>query len=72
MRKYNIGVNVHYIPIYLFTYYRKHYKFSSVEFPVTEDVFRRIITLPLFPKMSYRDIESVIDAVKKSLQKLKR
>jgi len=71
MKRKNVGVNVHYIPIYHFTYYRKHFNFNPVEFPVTENVFNRIITLPLFPKMSDEEIQRVIDAVEESIKELK-
>jgi perosamine synthetase len=60
----NIGVNVHYIPVYLQPYY------ESLGYPAglcskAEQVFERIITIPLFPKMTDGDIQDVIQAVKK-------
>ncbi|OEU41775.1 UDP-4-amino-4,6-dideoxy-N-acetyl-beta-L-altrosamine transaminase [Methanosarcina sp. Ant1] len=64
MRKSGIGVNVHYIPIYHFSYYRKHFSFDEKDFPVTEDVFRRIITLPIYPKMSDKDVDLVVKTIK--------
>jgi len=51
MRAANIGVNVHYIPVYRHSYYARNFGFDPREFPVTEDVFRRIITLPLYPEI---------------------
>ena len=60
----NIGVNVHYIPVYLHPYYQKlGYKKGSC--PEAEKLYSQIITLPLFPKMSDKDIDDVINAVKK-------
>ncbi|MFB6088402.1 MAG: UDP-4-amino-4,6-dideoxy-N-acetyl-beta-L-altrosamine transaminase, partial [Candidatus Aenigmatarchaeota archaeon] len=55
MRKEDIGVNVHYIPVYHFSYYQKLFDINPKTFPSTEDVFSRIITLPLFPKMRNED-----------------
>lgn len=68
MRSKNIGVNVHYIPIYHHTYYKENFGFEKKDFPVTEDIFKRIITLPLFPKMTKQDIKDVIDAVHDSIE----
>jgi dTDP-4-amino-4,6-dideoxygalactose transaminase len=51
MRAANIGVNVHYIPVYRHSYYVDNVGFDPREFPVTEEVFRRIITLPLYPEI---------------------
>jgi len=47
MRTKNIGVNLHYIPIYKFTYYQENFKLND-DFPVTEEIFKRIITLLCF------------------------
>ena len=70
MREKNIGVNLHYIPIYKFTYYRNNFKLDDDEYPATEDIFRRIVTLPLFPLMSDEDVLSVIDATMASIKEL--
>jgi UDP-4-amino-4,6-dideoxy-N-acetyl-beta-L-altrosamine transaminase len=62
----NVGANVHYIPIYRFTYYQKHFPNNPRTFPVTEDVFDRIITLPLHPGMKEGEIEYVSETLKKA------
>lgn len=61
----NLGVNVHYIPIHLHSYYQKNYGFKRGDFPKAEAVYDSIITLPLFPKMSEQDVQDVITAVRK-------
>ena len=61
----NIGVNVHYIPTYRFSYYQELFDFDSKDVPITEEVFSKIVTLPLFPKMRDEDVEDVSNAVKK-------
>lgn len=62
----NIGVNVHYIPVYYQPYYQKlGYKKGLC--PNAEKLYEEIITLPLFPKMKDQDIEDVIKAVTKVL-----
>lgn len=68
MRAKNVGVNVHYMPIYRFSYYRKNFGFRPKDFPVTEDVSSRIVTLPLFPKMSDENVKDVVSAVKESIE----
>ncbi|WP_341875741.1 UDP-4-amino-4,6-dideoxy-N-acetyl-beta-L-altrosamine transaminase [Defluviitalea saccharophila] len=63
LRIHNIGVNVHYIPVYYHPYYQKlGYKKGLC--PNAEKLYDRIITLPLFPKMSKEDIMYVIKIVK--------
>ena len=63
LRKNGVGAHVHYIPTYRFSYYRERFNISPKGFPVTEDVFRRILTLPLQPLMQQDDIDSVCDAI---------
>jgi UDP-4-amino-4,6-dideoxy-N-acetyl-beta-L-altrosamine transaminase len=64
MRERNIGVNVHYIPIYRFSYYQEHFYNNPGDFPVTEEVFSKIVTLPLFSKMTGDEVLNVIEIVK--------
>ncbi|QWB99434.1 UDP-4-amino-4,6-dideoxy-N-acetyl-beta-L-altrosamine transaminase [Mycoplasmatota bacterium] len=60
----NIGVNVHYLPVYLHPYY-KNIGYQKGLCPVAEKVYEDIITLPLFPSMSNEDVVDVIMAVEK-------
>ena len=62
-----IGVNVHYIPVYRLSYYKELFNIDPKFYPVTEDVFSRIITLPLYPMMSDDEVQCVIKAVKKAV-----
>ncbi len=63
----NIGVNVHYIPVYYHPYYQKiGYKKGIC--PVAEQVYEEIITLPLFPSMTQKDISDVVKAVSKVMR----
>jgi perosamine synthetase len=60
----NIGVNVHYYPVYLLPYYKKlGYKKGLC--PNSEKLYERMITLPLYPGMTSSDVKDVIEAVTK-------
>jgi perosamine synthetase len=63
LRAENIGVNVHYVPVHLHPYYRQQFGFTGGEFPVAEDAYSRLISLPMFHGMSEQDVEDVIQAV---------
>jgi UDP-4-amino-4,6-dideoxy-N-acetyl-beta-L-altrosamine transaminase len=67
MRSKGIGVNVHYIPAYNFSYYEK-FGIKAEEFPNTNEIFSRIITLPLYPTMTKENIDAVVEAVKESIK----
>ena len=72
MRSANIGVNLHYIPVYRHSYYMENFGFDPQHFPVTEDVFKRIITLPLFPRMSEQQLEYVITSIDESINRIRK
>ncbi|MBI2267559.1 MAG: UDP-4-amino-4,6-dideoxy-N-acetyl-beta-L-altrosamine transaminase [Armatimonadetes bacterium] len=61
----NIGANVHYIPVHLHPYYRENLDTKEGDYPIAEGLYRKILTLPLFPRMTDKDVEDVILAVKK-------
>ena len=65
LRARNIGTSVHFIPVHLHPYYRDNYDFKKGDFPTAEAIFESIISLPLYPKMTERDVEDVIQAVKR-------
>jgi perosamine synthetase len=60
-----IGVNVHYIPVHLHPFYRARFDTGPGLCPVAEAAYERIITLPMFPRMTDDDVGDVIMAVSK-------
>jgi len=70
LRAENIGVNVHYIPVYWHPYYRR-LGYERGLCPVAEKSYEEIITLPMFPAMSDGDVGDVVQAVKKVLDAYK-
>ena len=72
LRAENIGVNVHYIPVHLHPYYRQQFGYKGGEFPVAEDAYGRLISLPMFHAMTDQDVDDVIRAVGKVLGRYRR
>ncbi len=68
LRKYNIGVQVHYIPVHLQPYYRENFGYKVGDYPKAEEYYKPTITLPLYPKMMDSEIQYVIDTFKKELE----
>ncbi len=66
LKELNIGVNVHYIPVYYFPYYQK-LGYQKGLCPNAEHLYERMITLPLFPQMTDVDVERVINSVSRVL-----
>ena len=67
LRAENIGANVHYIPVYWHPYYAER-GYARGLCPIAEAAYETLITLPIFPTMSDRDVEDVIAAVYRVVQ----
>jgi dTDP-4-amino-4,6-dideoxygalactose transaminase len=60
----NIGTSVHFIPIHLHRYYRDKYAYQPSDFPVAMEQYHRLVSLPLYPRMTEGDARDVISAVR--------
>ena len=67
LRSKNVGVNVHYMPIYWHPYYQA-LGFQKGLCPNAEHYYNRCLTLPVTPKLSLGDQDYIIKCVKESLQ----
>ena len=65
LRAEGIGVNVHYIPVHYHPFYRERFGAKAGLCPVAEAAYERIISLPIFPRMTDEDARDVITAVAK-------
>jgi dTDP-4-amino-4,6-dideoxygalactose transaminase len=64
LRDARIGTSVHYIPTHLLSAYRR---FGSQPLAVTESVWETLISLPLYPDMTNRDVDDVVGAIRQNL-----
>lgn len=63
MREKGIGVNVHYIPVYMHPYYQEH-GYENVYCANAEEIYSHIISLPLYPGLTSEQQDYVIDTLK--------
>lgn len=66
LRAANIGVNVHYIPVYRHPYYQKH-GYQECYCKNAEQFYSRAISLPIFPSLTSEEQQYVIDRVIESV-----
>lgn len=67
LRKRGIGVQVHYIPTNMLQAYRQM-GYDPADTPVTLATYRRLISIPCFPRMSDAQVERVAENVRASVQ----
>jgi dTDP-4-amino-4,6-dideoxygalactose transaminase len=63
LRRRGIGTSVHFIPLHIHPYYRETYGYQPNDFPVAYETYQRIISLPIYARMTDDDVERVIESV---------
>jgi perosamine synthetase len=63
LREEEIGTSVHFIPLHLHPYYRDKFAYKPADFPNATAVFERIVSLPIYPRMTGGDVDRVIGTV---------
>ncbi len=62
-----IGCSVHYIPLHLHPYWRDRYALAPAMFPHSQHAYERMLSLPLYTRMTEADVMRVADAVRRAL-----
>lgn len=68
----HIGTSVHFIPVHVHPYYRDKYGYQPLDYPVAYREYRRIVSLPLHPRLSDEDVTDVIEAVRDVVEKYRK
>jgi dTDP-4-amino-4,6-dideoxygalactose transaminase len=63
LRAREVASSVHWMPLHLHPYYRQTYGHGPGMFPVAEDLWPRLVSLPLFPGMTAAEEDQVISAI---------
>jgi dTDP-4-amino-4,6-dideoxygalactose transaminase len=64
LRRRDLGSSVHFIPVHLLSYYRQRYGLGREDFPITVTEFDRLISLPIYPRMTDADVDDVIAGIR--------
>ena len=62
-----IGCSVHYIPLHLQPYWRDRYGLDAKQFPHSQHAFERLVSLPMYSRMTAADVERVAAASAQAL-----
>jgi len=63
LKEKNIGTSVHFIPIHKHTYYKNRYGYKEEDYPIANVVFEKSLSLPIYPDMTNKEIQYVIDTI---------
>jgi dTDP-4-amino-4,6-dideoxygalactose transaminase len=62
-----VGCSVHYIPLHLHPYWRDRYALTPAMFPHSQRAYERLVSLPIYTRMTDSDVERVIESVRHAL-----
>jgi dTDP-4-amino-4,6-dideoxygalactose transaminase len=63
-----IGCSVHYIPLHLQPYWRDRYGLLASQFPRSQHAYERLVSLPMYSRMTAADVQRVADAARAALR----
>jgi len=72
LEKNGVGCGVHFIPVYRLSYFKKALGYKPADFPHCETAFSRVISLPFYSDLSYREVDYVCDKIKSLAVKFAR
>jgi dTDP-4-amino-4,6-dideoxygalactose transaminase len=72
LKKKGIVTSVHFIPLYRHPYYHDIFSYDSKDFPVSEWIYERIVSLPIYPGMTADNIDYVMHSIEDILKKHRR
>ena len=72
LKKIGIGVSVHFMPVHKHKYYQETFDLNSNDYPVSEDAFQKLISLPIYPNLGKSSVETVVDGINTLTKKYRR
>ena len=64
MNKKGIGLAVHYKPIHHLSFYKKMYNLKNDDYPRANELFNSIVSLPIYPLLSNKEVDYIVDCIK--------
>jgi dTDP-4-amino-4,6-dideoxygalactose transaminase len=68
MKELGVGCSVHFIPLHFHPYWRDKYQLKETDFPIATKVFKSVVSLPLYTKMTAMDQQKVIKAALEAIK----
>lgn len=65
--QHGIETQVHYLPIYRHPFYAVHLEYTPKDFPITEEAYSRIVSIPIWCGMTDEMVDDVVKVVKGSV-----
>lgn len=67
-----VMTSVHFIPLYRHPYYARKFGYGTQSFPLSEQIYEEILSLPIYPAMTDEDVAHVAESVEQVIRKFRR
>jgi len=64
LAKDGISCSVHFVPVHLFSWYKRTFGYRTGDFPNAESVYNKEVSLPIYPRMTDKQVDFVISKVR--------
>ncbi len=64
LTKAGIMTKVYFKPIHLTTFYKKKFNYRKGDLPITEKISKKVLTLPLYPSLTFNEMEYIFNEIK--------
>jgi perosamine synthetase len=64
LKEAGVGCSIHWRPLHLHPYYRETYGWKPEDFPVASALWKRLISIPIFPAMKEAEVSHVVRVIK--------
>jgi dTDP-4-amino-4,6-dideoxygalactose transaminase len=64
LTKAGIMTKVYFTPVHLTTFYKETFNYKTGDLPITEEISKKVLTLPLYPTLTIKKMDDVIDTIK--------
>jgi perosamine synthetase len=62
-----VMTKIYFEPIHLKTFYSKELHYKTADLPITEDIAQKVLTLPLYPSLTKKEMDHIISMIKKGV-----
>jgi len=69
LRKKNIKLQVHYIPVHMQPYYKKLFGFKKGDLPIAEEFYSREVSIPIYPSLQEEDLYYISQCIKEAINR---
>lgn len=67
LSKVGIMTKVYFTPVHLTTFYKEKFGYRKGDLPITEEISKKVLTLPLYPRLKNSQMDYIIHSIKECL-----